>query len=86
MGDILYCPEPKHFCEPPMEKAWLKSPLPNNSIEPFDAVPPMGTVWRCDCGRLWEVVKQPYRNVFPDRKWAKAGLFTSLRWRRHDNK
>lgn len=82
MGEVLYRGNIPHHCTPFMDEKWIKSPMPNRSTEPIEIVPPLGTIWRCDCGRLWEVVKQPYVNVFPDRKWARAGLWTSLKWRR----
>jgi hypothetical protein len=47
---------------------------------------PTGTVWRCPCGRLWEVEipPQPIRGqVFADpRQWRHARLVTRWRYRR----
>lgn len=73
----LYRGYDPHVCEPPLDNCIYHF----NGIEmPGTQIPPLGTVWRCGCGRLWEVIKQPYRNVFPQRRWYRAGLVTKIKY------
>lgn len=44
-----------------------------------------GFLWRCECGKLWEINEYPYldktvRTPFPE--WRSAGLLTRIQYRR----
>lgn len=83
MGQVIEMGRHPHVCKPFMEAAWIKSPDLFNGMEPYEKVPPLGTIWRCDCGRLWEVRPFSQRGVIGNRKWRPASMGTSLRvwWR-----
>lgn len=88
MGELLVRGIEPHKCRPLMDRKTLVS---NNIKFDYDEIPPMGTIWRCECGRLWEVKKYypPARGVISvgDREWREAGLWTSFRvwWRCYQN-
>lgn len=60
-------PEP-HDCEPPMAK---------DASHFTQATEPVGTLWRCDCGRLWRAL------VF---SWRRASWREQLRARYEDER
>lgn len=69
-----YAPGPLHRCEPPMK----------NDGRVADGE--HGFLWRCDCGKLWEVNAHPlstdpaYTTPFPS--WQRAGWLTRIQYRR----
>jgi hypothetical protein len=71
-----YAPGPLHRCEPPMRKDGPFMDLPDGEH---------GFLWRCDCGKLWEVCEYPYADR-PDFKriprWRKPNLMTRIQYRR----
>lgn len=77
MGKTLSRGTVPHRCSPPNDKVPLSF---DGTTIITNEIPPLGTIWRCDCGRLWGVVRQPYVNVFPNRQWARAGLWARLKW------
>lgn len=79
MGELIKRGTVPHTCKPFMdEQAWTLSS--GGSIS-YEVTPPVGTIWRCECGILWEVVGPRYVNTFGNR-WAEAGLKTRFKvWR-----
>lgn len=81
MGDkIVYRPEPEHRCSPHMDTQHLMSPGTSVPVS-YKVVPPVGTVWECECGRLWRVYPLNIKNMMTKRKWERAGWLTRFRWR-----
>jgi hypothetical protein len=75
-GRILERGKHPHRCKPKSD------PLVYHGATYEDYItPPIGTVWRCDCGRLWEVRKYHENNVPGVRRWHAARLITQWRYR-----
>lgn len=80
-GQIVHTPPSVHACMPGMElvhvEGYSSGPpplLPGDYWCPLP-YPPVGTIWRCECGRTWECV------AIDRHGWSRTWLEES-RWRR----
>lgn len=75
----------RHQCAPPIHGIGPTTRDGRHAMTVPDA--PIGTVWRCDCGRLWVVAEipppRPGAGQYPadPRYWTRAGWITRWRYR-----
>jgi len=84
---------PQHMCQPPRHRDPVERP-PGLLVPPQNAAGPVASLWRCPCGRLWQVVKKcpacrggghgypPRGMCSPGTDWAPATWWQRLRNRR----
>jgi hypothetical protein len=80
-GYLVLQPKPRpHTCMPPVTTLRL-TPIVAVSVP----AAPVGVVWRCHCGRLWQVAETPEvtrgQQLAERRAWVRASWWTRWRYR-----
>ena len=65
---LVVAPTP-HYCRPPMVERWITPPKfeasePDPEPCQIEEVPPVGSVWRCECGRCFEACERRHTPGF----------------------
>ena len=94
MGDYLFRPDdsPPHKCDLPMDERKLRTPprrdgTPSNTFTTIKDTPALGSVWRCECGKIWEVqMHSPSLYREERRTWLSARWRTRRKYAIRNNK